>query len=515
VLLPLGCSRSATDSLGRSKKIEGDLGSEKVPAKTGLCVNDPRAFQGYTLLVPMMSARTYLIDMDGKIVRTWESDRYPALSAYFLDNGHLLRTGSVDMDKRPFGGPGAGGRIQEFSWEGELVWDFTFSNAKQLPHHDVAKLPNGNVLMIVWESKTWQESTAAGRRSQPTGRGAFRLDCIIEVKPTGKTTGEIVWEWHAWDHLIQDHDRSKANYGDVAAHPELIDINFGEDESLAPLMAQPDGLEKLRGIGYLGASPGGTRLPDPGWTHMNSIAFNPELNQIALSVRGFSEIWIIDHSTTTAEAAGHSGGRSGKGGDLLYRWGNPQAYRAGAGADQQLFSQHAANWIDPGLPGAGHLLVFNNGVGRPVGNFSSVDELVPPVNAQGRFDHKPGTPYGPAKPIWSYFARKPTDFYSELISSAQRLGNGNTLICAEAGRIFEATRGGEVVWEYRTPLHKGPPVLVLIGGRRQPWAGPATSSVFRASRYAPNYPGLLGKDLTPGKSVEEVEPKWEKQRGAS
>src|SRR5262245_23696105 len=355
----------------------------------------------------MTSSRTYLIDMDGHIVRTWESRCYPALSAYLQENGHLLRTGTVDMDKRPFGGPGAGGRIQEFTWEGELVWDFTFVNAKQLPHHDITKLPNGNVLMIVWESKTSQETTEAGRKPQPTDRGPFRLDCIIEVKPTGKTTGVIVWEWHAWDHLIQDNDRSKANYGDVAAHPERIDVNFGAGEGLAPLMGQPDGLDKLRSIGYLHSTPGGSRPPNPGWTHMNSVAYHPELDQIVLSVLGFSEIWIIDHGTTTAEAAGHTGGRSRKGGDLLYRWGNPRAYRAGSAVDQQLFSQHAADWITPGLPGAGHLLLFNNGAGRRVANFSSVDELIPPVDAQGRYDYKPGMAYGPAKPVWSYSAPTP------------------------------------------------------------------------------------------------------------
>jgi hypothetical protein len=461
----------------------------------------------------MTSARTYLIDMNGKVVRTWESECYPALSAYLLDNGHLLRTGTVDMDKRPFGGPGAGGRIQEFTWEGELVWDFTFVNAKQLPHHDVMKLPNGNALMIVWESKTLQETVAAGRKPQPTDRGAFRIDCIVEVKPTGKTTGEIVWEWHAWDHLIQDNDRSKANYGDVAAHPELIDVNFGASETLAPQIAKPDGLEKLRSIGYLHSTPSGNRPANPGWTHVNSVAFNPELNQIVLSVLGFSEIWIIDHSTTTAEAAGHSGGRCGKGGDLLYRWGNPRAYRAGSASDQQLFAQHGADWIGSGLPGAGHLLLFNNGTGRPAGDFSSVEEFVPPVDPQGRYDHKPRSAYGPVKPVWSYSAPKPTDFFSELLSSAQRLENGNTLICCGVeGRIFEVTPERDVVWEYRNPPHLGPPVV--IGGRPQPLPRPASTSVFRASRLDPTYPGLADKDLTPGKSVEEIERKPERLRVA-
>ena len=72
-----------------------------------------------------------------------------------------------------------------------------------------------------------------------------------------------------------------------------------------------------------------------------------------MSVCAFSEFWIIDHGTTTAQAAGHTGGRRGRGGDLLYRWGNPRAYRAGTKADRKLFAQHNAHWIPKGLPGAG------------------------------------------------------------------------------------------------------------------------------------------------------------------
>ena len=114
------------------------------------------------------------------------------------------------------------------------------------------------------------------------------------------------------------------------------------------------------------------------------MAFNAELDQIMISVRSFGEFWIIDHATTTAEAAGHKGGRRGEGGDLLYRWGNPISYRAGTKADQRLFGQHDAQWIPRGYLGAGHVLIFNNGNERPAGNYSSVDEIVLPVDAAGR-----------------------------------------------------------------------------------------------------------------------------------
>src|SRR5262249_24297243 len=161
-----------------------------------------------------------------------------------------------------------------------------------------------------------------------------------------------------WDHLVQDHDKTKANYGNVAEHPELVNINYGEDEFFP------------KTAGNTATNPTASRpRVNPDYTHFNGLAYNPDLDQIAVSVWNFSEFWISDHSTTTAEAAGHAGGRAGKGGDLLYRWGNPLAYRAGTKADRKLFSQHNAHWIPRGLPGAGHLLLFNNGPDRPDGSY--------------------------------------------------------------------------------------------------------------------------------------------------
>ncbi len=419
--------------------------------------DEPKAFPGYTLIAPVLSTQTHLIDMHGRVVRTWQSQYTAGQAAYLLENGHLLRAGQISAEERLFGGPQAGGRVQEFTWEGELVWDFKFHNEKQIPHHDLVRLPSGNVLLIVWEVKTAEETIAAGRHRESV-EGPWLVDSVIEIKPTGKTTGEVVWEWHVWDHMIQDHDSTQRNFGDVPAHPELIDINFGQtllsEVTRAGRTSEEEARRKkqlsiVNSIGYLGAPTArGNPAIMPDWTHVNAVAYDAELDQILLTVRAFSEFWIIDHSTTSAEARGHTGGRGGMGGDLLYRWGNPQAYRAGSKDDQRLFSPHDAHWIPRGVPGAGHVLVFNNGIGRPGTQYSSVEEIVLPLEAGGRYSRHPGPAFGPTKPIWAYTATNATDFFVGLMSSAQRLPNGNTLICdGVTGKIFEVAPDRRVVWQ--------------------------------------------------------------------
>jgi hypothetical protein len=188
------------------------------------------------------------------------------------------------------------------------------------------------------------------------------------------------------------------------------------------------------------------------WLHTNSIDYNPEFDQILLSVHNFNEIWVIDHSTTTGEAADHTGGNSGKGGDLLYRWGNPEAYDAGTAGDQRLFGQHDASWIKPGYSSEGNILIFNNGIGRPIGTFSSIDEIVPPINNVGQYYLEPDSSYGPEDLAWCYTANPPTSFFSFFMGGAQRLIDGNTLICnGDAGQFFEVTAEKATVWLYTNP----------------------------------------------------------------
>jgi hypothetical protein len=482
------------------------------PGVDGLMVNTARASRGYTLLAPLTSCDTSLIDADGNVVRTWCCGCPPALGASLLENGHLLRAGEIPPGDRPFTLSGVGGRVQEFSWDGELVWDFHYHDERHVLHHDVLKLPNNNVLMIVSERFTVGEAAEAGRRANTLVGDYLLSDALVEVKPTGATTGEVVWEWRVWDHLIQEDDAGKPNYGVVAEHPERIDLNFTTSGPRAISASGPD-LAKLQALGYVGSSAGAAPGSGPGalhsgdWTHFNSVAYNPQLDQIVVSGVGFAEVWVIDHSTTRAEAAGHSGGRSGKGGDLLYRWGNPRAYRYGTATDERLVCPHSAHWIGQGLPGAGHLLVFSNVTARPVNRptdrVSSVIEIETPVDPTGHYARRAGLAFGPVKPVWTYSGETIPGFFSATFSGAQRLDNGNTLICLGlSGTVAELTPEGELVWKYLIPTGRPLPGF--------PPEGPPPGTVppellaklprigiplFRAPRYAPDYPGLVGKDL--------------------
>jgi hypothetical protein len=373
---------------------------------------------GQILFAPMDSTTTYLIDRNGTVNHTWPSAYLPGEGVWWMGDGTILRTIKDDLS----GHGGTGGGIQEIQWDGTLLWDYRCNTNGNLSHHDAKSLPNGDVLLIVWETKTRDEAIAVGRNPDHLLGDTFIPDKIIEVKPTGPTRGTVVWEWHVWDHLIQDYDSSKANYGVVGDHPELVDINYG---SLAWVTD---------------------------WMHTNSVDYNQSFDQIMISVHNFNEIWVIDHSTTSEEAAGHTGGRSGKGGDLLYRWGNPLAYQRGASSDQKLFFQHDATWIKSGCPGAGGILIFNNGFNRPDGYYSTVDEITPPVNNDGEYYLAPGAAYGPPTETWTYIANPPTSFYSSFLSGAQRISNGDTLICnGEHGKFFEVTPQGDTIWEYTNP----------------------------------------------------------------
>ena len=413
----------------------------------GVIVNTAAAAPGYTLYAPLELKTTYLVDVEGTVAHSWKASTQPGLIQYLLPNGHLLRAGNLKTLGVWAEGRGAGGRVEELGWDGNVVWQYEIADDGAMQHHDIEPLPNGNVLILAWERKTAADALAAGRNPKLLSSNELWPEKIVEYSPATKS---VVWEWHVWDHLVQERDPSLANYGDVSTHPEKINLNY--------------------------VLPGSTGEAD--WNHANAVAYNEALDQIMISSRSFSEFWIIDHHVTTDEARGPAG-------DLLFRYGNPAAYGKGGPVDQQLFVQHNPNWIPEGYPGAGEVLVFSNGLPE-TREYSSVEQVKPTMesgqyvkDANGVFESTSVTVY-PKKLKGALFAA--------IISSAQRLSNGDTLVTyGPQGLMVEVDNSGAIVWEYentRFTVRKDTPKESGAGIPIQPWW------TFRATHYDPTYSGL-------------------------
>ena len=441
----------------------------EIPA-IGLVLNEPESVEGYTLIAGRDDHKIYLIDHLGDAVHVWTVSKDIQLhQAKLLNNGHLMVR--FMRDNSTF--------IAKIDRVDRVVWEYSHPNL----HHDFVPLSNGNVLLLYHDTKTPEEAIAAGANPDYVSQHGLRHDNIVEIKPAGIDRGEIVWEWSLWDHLVQDYDPTRANYAAVADHPERIDINF-----ILQLLH-----DKKRATSY-------------DWTHTNAIDYNPVLDQIMLSPRHYSELWIIDHSISTDEATGEKG-------DLLYRWGNPQSYRAGTISDKQLFWAHDTHWIPAGLPGEGNILVFNNG--NEFDGFkryySSVDEIIPPYFDGDTYQKSPHAAFGPDQPVWTYTAENPNEFYARLASRAQRLPNGNTLILDSFnGKIFQVTPDGITVWKYINPIlmegillyqGDGIPIYNTVetprgsNHQRGNW-------LYYVEWYPLDYSGLRGLDLTSQGPIE-------------
>ena len=412
----------------------------------GLIQHSPGTLDdGFVLFAPTRSNTTYLIDKCGKEVKSWTSTYNPGLSCYLLSDGTLLRTGVVQSQS--FNAGGHGGVIEKIDWNGNVIWTYFISDATNWQHHDVKALPNGNILVIAWESKTNTQAIAKGRNPLlvPT---TLWSEQILEIQPTGATGGNIVWEWHLWDHLIQDFDNTKPDFGVINTNPQLLNINYN-------------------------ATAGNSD-----WIHLNSIDYNVALDQILVSSRVLNEIWVIDHSTSSAEAASHSGGNSGNGGDFLFRWGNPLAYNTGTST--QFFGQHNAQWIQTGLPYENQIMVFNNGNGRTGGNYSTIEIINPPVDG---FNYTSSLPYLPTSTSWIYNDGNPNNFYAQLTSGCQQLSNGNVLFCnGPKGTFKEISASGTILWEYINP--------VSVTGILTQGTTAASNAAFRCTFYPSSYSGF-------------------------
>lgn len=428
--------------------------------------DDTKTQEGYTLFTSFK--KSYLINNCGQVINEWESNFPPGNAVYLLPNGNLLRAGREDgKSDITFGG--MGGVVEIYNWGGDLIWSHSFNDNTQRQHHDIYPMPNGNILVLVAELWTKNDAIEAGRNPAKITEERLYNEKIIEVTPVGTNQVQIVWEWSIKDHVIQDFDNTKSNFGNISENPNRVDIN------------------------YLNQGNGSAN-----WLHINSIQYNEKRDQIVLSSRNLSEIWIIDHSTTTLEAATNSGGIYGKGGDLLYRWGNPQAYKIGDESNRKLFGQHYPHYIEEGLPDAGKLILFNNGDQR--NPFYSEVFIMSLPETNGIFSYTPNTDFGPENPDYIYAQFDGTNnsnFYSRIVSGAQKLPNGNILICEGAkGNFFEIDSNEEIVWNYINPVNNN------TGNVFNQGENALNNLSFRALKYPLDYVAFTGKNLNPGNTIE-------------
>ena len=401
------------------------------------------SYQGYTLFAPITSTTTYLINNEGQVVKTWQSAYGPGQAVMLLEDGSLLRTAAPPSQSMQ--GGGAGGMVEMYDWSGTKVWSYTHLTSAARQHHDVEILPNGNIMLLVWESHTRDEAIAAGRPSARLTENALWSERVIEVRRTGPSSGEVVWSWSSWDHMIQDVDPTKPNYGVVADHPERIDINAG-----------------------------GTRSD---WLHANSVRYNAKRDEVMISIHNLHEIWIISRKT----------------GDIVYRYGNPLNYKSGTQQDQVLFGQHDARWL---APDDNTVMIFNNGAGRVGATGSSVDEIELPVGPDGMYIREPGKAFAPSKPLVVYPKTLSNRFYGQNISGATRMPNGNTLSClGPSGTFIESTPDGKEVWRYVNP--------VTNTGIAPQGQTPRNNMVFKIYRYGFDYPAFTGKTLVSRGRLED------------
>ena len=428
----------------------------------GLFSNDSTSYNGYSLIAPLLSNEVYLINNCGEVVNEWTSSSYrPAASTYLLEDGSLVKTCNPQTGKFVVGG--TGGRLEKYDWNDNLTWSFDYANDTHQLHHDIAPLPNGNILGLAFDLLSPMEAYNAGLDTT-LYFGDFWSEKVIEIQPIGIDSAIIVWEWRLKDHFVQGIDPNRANFGNAQNNRQLVDLNYS-------------------GNSYFGDD----------WFHTNSLAYNEDLDQIIISTRNFSEFWVVDHSTTTQEAQGNTGGNSGMGGDILYRWGNPATYRTGLPTDRKLYGQHDVHWIPSEYREGGKIILFNNGLGNPVQE-SSVHTITPPIDINGNYPYTQNVIYEPFDFDWSYTLPLFVDF----ISGVDRLPNGNTLICSGPnGQVFELDSTDNIVWEYINPIENN---NVVSQGNT-----PASNMLFRSYRYGTDYPAFIGKTLIP-QGVLELNP---------
>ena len=462
-----------------------------------------KAYQGYTLFSG--GGKSYLIDMEGYVINQWNLGTNPRL----LDNGNLLDATKAD----PSGFTG----WKELDWSGNTIWSYTEKRSNYFPHHDWTRIYNKKLkayttLYIANKNLTKAQALAAGANPNNVQDTVVQMDAIVEVD----MSGNIVWEWWFFDHVVQDYDATKPNY--VGSGKKISDYPGRLNINLTGVPLRKD------------------------WLHCNSIDYNEDLDQIVINcVAG--EFYIIDHGNTfiVGDPVASIKAAATSAGDFLYRFGDPARYGQGNApsigsnwttsttGNKQIGGAHDVHWIKSGLPGAGNIQIFNNGEYLYERTSQSyIFEVNPYYNSKkvntGAYVNPPDAGYYTwvypnndamkqnkfisNQVVWIYNSKNDQSFFSTIGGSEQRLPNGNTLICSDTqGHLFEVTYGDaatspQVVWEYISPVTSDG-IKTIITDQY-----PMYNSVFRCLRYSADHPALKGRSLTKGKTITGKTPSY-------
>ena len=383
---------------------------------TGTTIYDPaQTWNGFTVLSVLSTHAVIVIDMNGNVVKRWDgyNDSAGGPARILPGGGVIAATGARPPHQESL-------ELVQRDFDGNVVWRFD--------HNQQIETSDGKTIWSVRQHHDWQrEDYPAGYYSpeaKPAITGSKTLilthtshvlpavsdamledDRLIEISWDGK----ILWQWVAGEHIGE--------------------LGF-DAAARAAIHAAPGFNTARNGFDWLHVN-SATYVGPNHWFDEGDQRFAP--NNVIISSRQASLLAIVARD-----------------GSIVWRLGPDFSQSEALKKIRQIIGQHHAHFIPKGLPGAGNLLVFDNGgasgYGAPTpvapngsGIFARANSRVLEIN--------PVT----LELVWSYVS--PLHFYSSNISSAQRLTNGNTLITEGAqGRVFEVTTDGKVVWEYMSPF---------------------------------------------------------------
>lgn len=351
---------------------------------------------------------------------------------------------------------GIGGAIQRLDWNSKVLWEFVLNDEKEGVISHNQCVMPNGNILAVVEQLKSPEEAYAKGRKRGTLK-PLMVDGKLHEGISNRRIIEIDSRGDIiYEWQIWDH---------IGTGPDEWDINWHLPAAAYEVAANCN------------------------WLTVNGIEYNAATDEFMFTARNMGEIYIVSRKT----------------GKLVWRWGNPSTHGAGRppsyvdDGDQQLWGPHNATWVENG-----DILVFDNGWGRPQGQRSRVLQI---SRESGEI-------------VWKFEARRPLNFHSPMQSGAQRLPNGNTLICATAGgQIFEVTGGPEprVIWEFISPWLKGGEITPFLDDTHALFKTGRSSSypenymanlVHRAYRYGKDYPGLAGRDLSQAARIHPGIRRW-------